>query len=318
MNTMKKLAITTSLLTLLGACSGDNEPFKEGNNLPPTGIVDANSFSLAVRDINLEALNHDGVTNEITVRAADRHNNPAPNGTVIKFRTNGGSIPSQCLINDGACTVTWTSQNPRPGTNGNPGVPGLVAILAYATGEESFNDLNDNDAFDTGETIADLSEPYLDLNANDSRDANEEFVDTNNNGAFDAADGLYTGTACVGDITVCNRTNLLVWSSNTFVISGLAANFSYSSTTFNNSTSTPVVITITDTNGQPLATGTEISFDVGDGSVDPSTITATGGTQAYTVIYEAPTTPGSTTLKVITKGPVSEVEVNDIQTLTIN
>lgn len=319
MNTTTKLAITASVLAALAGCSGANDAFTPGSSLPPTGIADANSFSLSREIANVEAWERDGVENTITIRAADRQNYPVPDGTVVNFRTNGGSIPSQCKTENGACSVTWISQNPRPGVNGNPGLPGIVTVLAYTNGEESFNDLNDNDMFDAGETILDLSEPFIDLNGNSTRDANEAFIDFNRNNAFDAPDGLYTGTSCVGDNTVCNRTGLLVWANTSFVMSSAPANFSYSSPlTVSTGQTASFTVTIVDVNGNPIATDSEISFTVSDGAVDPASITATGGETVFAFSYEAPATPGSVTLTVSVKSPASEQTVPDSTTITVN
>ncbi len=322
MKTHTKLFTATTLLLLLGACSGDNEAFEPAgsNILPPTNIADANSFTLGRTIANLEALTRNGVENEITARVADRHNNPAPDGTVVQFLTNGGSIPSQCKTTDGACTVTWISQNPRPGVNGNPGQPGVVVVLAYTTGEESFNDLNDNDQFDAGETIADLPEPFLDVNLDGTRNANEEFVDFNGNNTFDLADGVYTGTSCVGDNTVCNRTNLFVWQTSSFLITGLPTNISYAPNPLQFSTDAAgtITVTITDTNTNPLASGTQINIKVADGSIEPTAITATGGDTTFVLTYTAPSAPGADTLSLEIISPVSEIKTNDSAIITIN
>ncbi|HET7369364.1 MAG TPA: hypothetical protein VFK45_00840, partial [Gammaproteobacteria bacterium] len=74
-----------------------------------TGIADADSFSIAVKNANPEAYNYDGVTDEITVHLADRFNNPVPDGTAVSFHTEGGSIETSCVTSGGACSVTWTS-----------------------------------------------------------------------------------------------------------------------------------------------------------------------------------------------------------------
>ncbi|MGI2174189.1 beta strand repeat-containing protein [Shewanella ulleungensis] len=167
-----------------------------------TGLADYNSFSLSATILNPEGWDHDGETSSITIRSADHFNNPVPEGTVINFRTEGGSIGASCQTLDttGACSVEWTSQNPRPfeGTSvvcpvdfvgggvdaslppctgnllsayvdGSASViaeprPGRSTITAYAIGEESFVDLNGNGLFDTGEDFIDLTEAFTDHN----------------------------------------------------------------------------------------------------------------------------------------------------------
>lgn len=293
-------------LGLLGGCS-DDEPFATPSENAPTGIADANSFSLARLPVNVEGLNFNGVEIDVTARVADRHNHPVPDGTVINLLTNGGQIPPTCTITDGVCTVKWTSQNPRPGANGNPGSPGIVVVLAYTVGEESFNDLNDNDNFDTGETIADISEPFMDHNRNGIRDSNEEFVDFDNDNTFDAPDGLYTGTSCVGDNTVCNRNNLFVWDDTTILITGIPANFTFNPAAPSVAAdgSIPITVTITDVNNNPLANDTVVDFTATGGTLDPTSITVVGSQSVFSTIYTAPNAAGAEVLTVNVTSPVS-------------
>ena len=112
-----------------------------------TGIPTANSFSLAVGCFNIEGLDLDGVTTDVTARLGDRFQNPVPDGTAVTFTAEGGNILSQCTTTTnategGVCTVSYRSSNPRP-TNGR------VTLLAKAIGEESFVDANGNGAFDS-------------------------------------------------------------------------------------------------------------------------------------------------------------------------
>ncbi|MBA6363470.1 hypothetical protein H4J56_16630 [Colwellia sp. BRX8-4] len=146
-----------------------------------TGLPDQDSFSLARGVANPEAWGIDGVEVPVVVRMADAFNNPVPDGTAVNFTTEGGSVGSSCTTTNGACSVTWTSQNPRPAgqvltssfctvaenddptifcarqplSNGNNYLGqeygGRVTILATAIGEESFPDKNSNGRFDESE-----------------------------------------------------------------------------------------------------------------------------------------------------------------------
>ena len=79
-----------------------------------TGIPDQNSVSLSASVLNVEgAYDLDGKTSELTVRLADKFNNPAPDGTAAVFTTELGSIIGSCNTTGGSCSVTWTSQSPR-------------------------------------------------------------------------------------------------------------------------------------------------------------------------------------------------------------
>lgn len=159
-------------------------------------IPDSDSFSISVQENFLpNARRYDGVLVGINIRAADRNNNKI-NNSIVNFITSGGSIPNECELSEGGCTVNWESQDPkRPDT-------GVIAILARTVGEESFIDLNSDGIYTAGQdkfTPAehDISEAFLDRNNNGVRDAaDEEYFDYNENGGFDAADGIYNGTAC--------------------------------------------------------------------------------------------------------------------------
>ena len=53
-----------------------------------TGLPDQNSVSLSASVLNIEgAYDTDGKTSEITVRLADKFNNPAPDGSAAIFST---------------------------------------------------------------------------------------------------------------------------------------------------------------------------------------------------------------------------------------
>ena len=79
-----------------------------------TGLPDQNSISLSASVLNVEgAYDADGRTTEISVRLADKFNNPAPDGTAAVFSTELGSIVGSCNTVDGVCSVAWTSQSPR-------------------------------------------------------------------------------------------------------------------------------------------------------------------------------------------------------------
>lgn len=167
-----------------------------------TGLPDQNSISLSVEGsfVVEEGMTKDGVTRNLTVRMADKFNNPVPDGTSAVFTTEYGSIESSCETTNGACSVTWTSQAPRiptleqnqdlvvtindasyncPSHNGTSGPcpddlgsirGGRSTILVTAIGEESFIDRNGNGIFDQDEAAdglwANLTEAFLDHNEN--------------------------------------------------------------------------------------------------------------------------------------------------------
>lgn len=188
-----------------------------------TGLPDQNSMSISSSVLNPEAFNIDGQTATITARLADAFNNPVPNGTTVNFTTESGSIESSCLTGEeadgtidpntaptGTCSVTWTSQSPRSDDHRN-------TIMVYAIGHETLFDANGNNAYeedvdggpildnsDSGFTVSqygqtgfvDMSEAWLDINENFVRDDFEPFIPFNDDGIFNAADGLFNGPQC--------------------------------------------------------------------------------------------------------------------------
>lgn len=170
-------------------------------------IPDQDSFSLSVEQNFLpNARNYDGVSVPITIRAADRNNNRISDA-VVNFLTNSGSVQSECILQDGACSIEWISQNPRADD-------GVALILARTVGEESFRDLNSDGKYVQAEddfNVAqnDLGEAFLDRNRNGDFDPGEEYFDYNSNGQYDSANGIYNGTACMDTSGVECTTSLL-------------------------------------------------------------------------------------------------------------
>ena len=199
-----------------------------------TGVPDQNSFTLSASILSVsQAYVVANKTSTIGVAVADRYNNVIPDGSLIYFTTEYGGIDPSCAINDGRCEVTWRSQNPWPtganlstvdcslydnngdgianndavGTYDPCPIPlgieqgSRTTILATATGEESFNDVDGDGLMsdfvnEFSDFEHDLGEPYLDENGSGSYQVGERFVDDNNDGSYDAGDDLFTGIGC--------------------------------------------------------------------------------------------------------------------------
>jgi len=240
-----------------------------------TGRADEDSFSISIETFNPEAYDIDGVNVNITIRAADHFNNPVPDGTAISFRTEGGSIQSSCQTMGGACSVVWTSQDPRPSD-------GRVTILAYANGNESYTDANGNGVYDDFGPAgffdtrgADLAEAWLDSNEDGIfQNGVEEFVDFNLDGTYTAADGAFTGVLCQHSTDCAPTTSLHVREDVVLVMSrsqndiGLSANSSQAGPPpiicIDSSTFTSVNITV-----DGARTAAEILAGVPDGNQYP-------------------------------------------------
>jgi hypothetical protein len=165
-----------------------------------TGISDQDSISLSTEAFNPETWGIDGIEVGLTVHAADHFNNPVPDGSSVYFTTEGGQIQSQCQLENGRCSVSWTSSNPRPTSDFLPGGMGRITILATMLGEESFIDANGNGVLDSGDTAySNIPEAFRDDNEDGAKHASlEEFVDFNTNGIYDDADADtdYNGALC--------------------------------------------------------------------------------------------------------------------------
>lgn len=197
-----------------------------------TGLPDQGSFSVVADILNPGGGNLDGIESQITIRASDAFNNPVPDGTTIVFTTEYGQIEPQCSIENGACTVTWTSAggsvlvSPATGTlrtitagnlTGCPGVfpgtgpclneatfpdeqiySGRNTILATTLGEESFVDANGSGLYDWIDLDNDgLYEPLDGETLEIFEDLDEAFVDENEDGVFgnDLTPGACTSAA---------------------------------------------------------------------------------------------------------------------------
>ena len=179
-----------------------------------TGLPDQDSFSISVTDFSPSAADHDGEIVGVTVRLADHWNNTVPDGTTVYFHTTAGKIQQSgspvgyCTTVQGQCSMDWESSRPRLSD-------GTATITAWALGEESFTDKDNDGWFSEGDiyTISDsvyfnsqtdLGEVFFDINHNNEYDADlegEEFVafDTETNPddqTYTESDGMFTGALC--------------------------------------------------------------------------------------------------------------------------
>ena len=107
-----------------------------------TGRVTQEGLSLSVSKNSLQNV-IDGDTATITARMVDRTRNPVPDGTVISFVSEGGKVEPNCSTVQGVCSVTLTTQEPRPLDN-------RVTVLAYVEGDKSFTDLDGDNLYTKG------------------------------------------------------------------------------------------------------------------------------------------------------------------------
>lgn len=150
------------------------------------GLPTQRAVSFSATAYNIDGWETDGTVSTIRLQLTDRFANPVPDGTAISLVSEGASvIPARCQTIDGICSVKLVSSNYRPNN-------GRVTVIAYAQGEESFEDLDGDNLYSAGEVFGDLGVVY---------------IDKNENGAMDSSLGEYI----VG--SVANGT----WDSNTYV-----------------------------------------------------------------------------------------------------
>ncbi|MES2884871.1 MAG: hypothetical protein V4709_08705 [Pseudomonadota bacterium] len=265
-----------------------------------TGLPDADSVSMSVEKFSIDG-RCDGEADTITLRLADRYNNPVPDGTAVAFTTEGGKINSGCNTSDpladpgteaGVCSVLLVVQNPRP-TNGR------VSILASASGEESFVDNNSNGFFDPAETFTDILEPFQDDNENGVRDTGERFRDRNGNDQFDAAaNGAFDGYVCDSPGVNC-RSTVTPLGANAVIVfyNGQAriGNLTGNQATYTPSATARISLRVADTNGNSLPTGTTFTLNVTNGSVaEPATQGPFNTTNGDALSYRFTTTATAT------------------------
>ena len=135
-----------------------------------TGRPTQDRFSFSIKTFNVEGWHRNGTQTDATVYAADRLGNPVADGTVVNFISEGAIVQPSCQTVSGSCSVKVTSGELRPRVDTEPSsfgvTAGRVTLLAYAQGEESFDDLNTNNIYDSGEPFRDLGDAFVDSNEN--------------------------------------------------------------------------------------------------------------------------------------------------------
>ena len=262
-----------------------------------TGIVDQDSFSVAIEAFNPGAFNVDGVKVSVSAYAADQYQNPVADGTTINFTAESGSIDSFCTTVAGRCSVTWNSSGTRPGQHdaglgrvneidGQTGttVLGMTTILAYTQGESGFTDSNNDGLFNASELFVTYPEAFRDDNWNGALDTDsnsapvEFFEDFNHNSTYDAAPTTYQGATCtttakgLGHCDSMMNVRASVRFVQSVAESAVIRLFTKSGSTYTEVTNNPPALSapgtfyvvLQDSNGNIPASGTSLNVN-GDG-----------------------------------------------------
>jgi hypothetical protein len=280
---------TTASVTATVTTPGGTISTQSSALLVSTGFPTESGFSLSVATFNPEGGTLDGTTDAITARLVDNFGNPVPDGTQVYFTTTGGSIQPGCTTKGGGCSVTWTSQNPRPDPAIKPpAVKFHAEILAYAIGEESWTDANANGIFDTGDTFSvypgspaagdnfylagplydDIGELYLDQDETGTYKLGDFFFDFNHDGSRNGPDGDFHGAGCIGNggpapVACSSATSIAVGAQTCLVMSTSQNQFpGVTPGVTTQSKGTTVVYAVSDMNGNVPAAGTTFGVAV--------------------------------------------------------
>ena len=181
-----------------------------------TGLPSQDRFSLSAGVHNIEGWDYDGVTTTLNVLAFDRVGNPVPDGTTVNFVTEGAGTspsPGTCSMASGACTINFVSAENRPrnesvavclDTSGNRVTDsaanvdsttcvrsGRVTVLAFANGEEGFDDTNGDNLWQSSENFRDVGDIFVDSNEDGIWTSPEQYFPF-----VASSDNQSTGAAC--------------------------------------------------------------------------------------------------------------------------
>lgn len=143
------------------------------------GLPTQRAVSFSAAAFNPDGWSRDGVESEIRVQLTDRFANPVPDGTSISFVAEGASvIPARCTTTNGICTIKFVTSEYRPAN-------GRVTVVAYAQGEESFDDIDGDNKYTLGEAFGDLGPVFVDKDENGSMATTGEYlIGDNPNGVW--------------------------------------------------------------------------------------------------------------------------------------
>ena len=209
--------VTLGVFSVLATVSGTTLQAKSPA-IGVRGVTPANrGFTLQCAHKNLaayaDALPPKLLKTTCTATLVDRFNNPVGKPTTINLKVEAGAIPSSVQStafnatganpDEGKATVEFNTVGTFPPLDVPPMTgeassgsinqrDGLVTVLAYAAGEEAFDDNNSNGQWDPGENFIDQGEPFVDSNDNNQWDPGEFYADVApSNGKYDPPNKIW-------------------------------------------------------------------------------------------------------------------------------
>ena len=327
---------------LLSGCGGDESPFGPPGS-SSTNIISAINLGLTASELEPQVIEFEvgtvigsaqttaniadvktvwgNVSSEITITAADNSGALVSSGTVF-FATQYGLLSaSSCQLQEGTCTVTWSSiANLNNLYVSSTVVDIRNVIVAWTYGSEGFIDLDGDDQLSDSELFFDTDEPYLDRNDNYTYDAATD--DTIVDNAHDGGNSVFNGPNCDSTTrTDCGSNALIPIYDRVYLrldfdattanvlevtIDAPANNFTIANGTnivFSATATDPEDGTIVGTSnplaGNDVVWSSDLDGNIGSGdSVSTSTLTV--GTHLITVtVTDSDTNTVSTTITVI-------------------
>lgn len=215
-------SVPTPVVVTASLVSNPNVRASSSGLAVTNGRASQGRISLSATKLSIEAAQGsgttDGVTTMLTIRIADRLANPVPMGTVVSFVASHGLVTGSCITDgNSACSVSFNTQGPRPDN-------GLVTILSFLDGEESFTDLNGNNVWDSGEPFVDRGQLFLDRNSSGNYEAavdqlitgflpGNAFCAGTSSTVINTCDGTWSGVTRISDVS------RIAWASSDAVIS---------------------------------------------------------------------------------------------------
>ena len=204
-------------------------------------------LGLAAGRLNIPGLIYNNLEDTITATVGDRYSNPVPAGTPVYFAGECGVVALTDI--DGVATNTTNQFGQATATTitGDPRDE-LCRYIYWTEGQEAYIDSNGNGMYDLGEPHTDQGEPFIDADDDGLYDNDETYFDLDGNGRYTDVDNVWQGDTFVW------RSMNVRWSANVAAPQIFANDFRlfYGDPL-------EVEFSATDTNGNPLPSGTTIA-----------------------------------------------------------